>query len=264
MEKIISKDNRRIKLAARLAADAGFRREQGLFFLEGARLCSDARESGAEIEALFVTQRGFKKYEKLVAPCADAARLKYEISEELSKCLSDTQSPQGVFCICKILDKPQGWNTINTGGMYLALENVQDPANLGAVCRTGEALGISGILVSGGCDRYNPKALRASMGALMRIKLFETEDLPAALLSARQRGLQALACVPDRSAQAVNNIDFSSGAVAVIGNEGNGLTAQTVAACTKRVTIPMLGRAESLNASMAAGILIWEMLRPRG
>lgn len=127
LEKIISKDNRRIKLAARLAAGAGFRREQGLFFLEGARLCSDARESGAEIEALFVTQRGFKKYEKLVAPCADAARLKYEISEELSKCLSDTQSPQGVFCICKILDKPQGWNTINTGGMYLALENVQGP-----------------------------------------------------------------------------------------------------------------------------------------
>lgn len=263
MEKIVSKDNRQVKLAAKLAADAGFRREQGLFFLEGARLCADARESGAEIEALFVTQRSLKKYEKLIAPCVASARLSYEISEEISMRLSDTRSPQGVFCICKILDKPQGWNTINNGGMYLALENVQDPANLGAVCRTGEALGISGIIVSGGCDRYNPKALRASMGALMRVKLFETDDLPGDLRTAEEKGLQTLACVPDRGAEPVNNIDFSGGAVAVIGNEGNGLTEKTIAACSRRVTIPMTGRAESLNASMAAGILIWEMIRPR-
>lgn len=263
LEKIASKENRQVKFAAKLASSAHFRKEQGLFFLEGARLCADAWASGVEIAALFVTGRGLEKYAGLIAPCIAAARLKYEISEEISMRLSDTQSPQGVFCLGKILDKPRGWNTIKDKGLYLALENVQDPANLGAVCRTGEALGISGILVSGGCDRYNPKALRASMGSLLRVELMETPDLPETLHYARRKGMQALACVPDQTATPVTQVDFSGGAVAVIGNEGNGLTDKAVAACSRRITIPMRGRAESLNASMAAGLLIWEMLRPQ-
>lgn len=264
MEKIASKENRQVKYAAKLAESSRFRKEEGMFFLEGARLCADAHESGMEIFQFFATAQSMQKYEKLAAPCAAAAHKSYEITREVSSRLSDTQSPQGIFCICKMLDKPPRWNTIKVKGLYLALENVQDPANLGAVARTGEALGVDGLLVSAGCDRYNPKALRASMGALFRLPLTEVQDLRETLGFARESGLKTLACVPDRTAQPINRIDFSSGAVAVIGNEGAGLTADTISACDSKVTIPMRGRAESLNASMAAGIVLWEMLRPRG
>ncbi len=263
MEKIVSKDNRQVKYAAKLAESSRFRREEGMFFLEGARLCADAWESGIEIFQFFATPQSIKKYEKLAAPCAAAAHKSYEITQEVSARLSDTQTPQGIFCICKMLDKPPRWNTIKDKGFYLALENVQDPANLGASARTGEALGIDGILVSGGCDRYNTKALRASMGALFRLPLMETDNLPEAICFAGKIGLKTLACVPERSALSISRIDFSSGAVAVIGNEGAGLTADTISACNYKTTIPMRGRAESLNASMAAGIVLWEMLRPR-
>lgn len=263
MEKIVAKENRQVKFAAKLAESSRFRREEGMFFLEGARLCADACESGMEIYQFFATAQSMEKYEKLTAPCAAAAHKSYEITQEISTRLSDTQSPQGIFCICKMLDKPPHWNTIKDKGLYLAMENVQDPANLGSVARTGEALGVDGLLISGGCDRYNTKALRVSMGALFRLPLIEADDLAGVLQFAQQKGLKTLACVPERSALPISGIDFSSGAVAVIGNEGAGLTEDIISACGCKVTIPMRGRAESLNASMAAGIVLWEMLRPR-
>lgn len=185
------------------------------------------------------------------------------ISSEISSRLADTVNPQGIYCVCEALGKSSDPNTIKEDGVYIALENVQDPANLGAICRTAEALGVDGLILSGGCDVYNLKALRASMGALVRMPPLEVENLPELLTSLREKGMQVFACVPDRGARQLDTADFSGGAVAVIGNEGNGITEQTKQASTCAVTIPMLGRAESLNASMAAGIVMWEMLRSR-
>jgi len=149
---------------------------------------------------------------------------------------------------------------VQKGGRYLALEQVQNPQNLGAAARTAEALGIAGLIVSGGCDRFNPKALRASMGSLLRLPVMQVEDM-ASWLKAQNETILTLATVPDMRATSICTLDFSGGAIAVVGNEGNGVSEAVLAAVRERVTIPMRGAAESLNASAAATITMWEMMR---
>ena len=147
---------------------------------------------------------------------------------------------------------------------YLALESVQDPANLGAALRTAEALGIGGAVLGGECcDMYSPKVLRASMGAVFRLPIFRAENMAQAVGSMNADGFATFAAVPDREALPVTRADFSRPCVAVVGNEGNGLRPETIRACSISVNIPMAGRAESLNASASAVILMWEMMRAR-
>jgi len=237
-------------LAVRLRESSRARREQGLFFLEGWRLCTDALESRYVPEALFVTEAAEQKY-----PVAHENMTL--ISEPVAQKLADTQSPQGVFGVFRQA-QPVGFNREATAPPQVALENLQDPANLGAIARTAEALGISGLVVSGGCDVYHPKALRASMGALLRLNVTQTEDLPAWL---RESKLPCYAAVPNDQATPLPLCDFSGGAVVAIGNEGNGLSEEALAACTQRLTIPMRGKSESLNAAAAAAIMMWEMCK---
>ena len=135
---------------------------------------------------------------------------------------------------------------------------------MGTIIRTAEALGLDGILLSDGCcDVYNPKVLRASMGGVFRMPLMRVGDMAQAVTNLQEKGLTAFACVVDATATPITEAGMGQGSVALIGNEGNGLRAETVAACKHRVTIPMAGRAESLNASMAAGIILWEMCRSK-
>ena len=143
----------------------------------------------------------------------------------------------------------------------MALDNVQNPQNLGAAARTAEALGIDGVIVYSGCDRYNPKALRASMGSLLRINMVETDDLVSLISDAREHGMFTFVTVPDSDAQDITSLSFGGGVVAVIGNEGNGVSKEAESAAVNRVTIKMKGSAESLNASAAAVITMWEMMR---
>jgi TrmH family RNA methyltransferase len=183
------------------------------------------------------------------------------VSDEVAEKLSDTKSNQGVFCLCKMLDKKTNIGKIKYNGKYIALEDVSNPANFGAVVRTAEAVGLDGVIVSGGCDIYNPKSQRAAMGSLFRLNIAETDNLPETLKELAENGMTVLAGVPDSGAEKITEIDMNGGVVAIIGNEGNGITEETCAVATKLVTIPMKGRAESLNAAAAASIIIWEMMR---
>jgi len=162
---ISSRDNPHIKAAVRLRASAAERRALGKFFLEGFRLCADALATGYVPDALFLTKEAREKY--LTAPLEQASAQTYEITESVAQKLGDTQSPQGVFAICAMEEPKIGFWREN--GKYIALENLQDPGNLGAVARTAQALGLHGLLYAGGCDIHHPKALRASMGALLRL-----------------------------------------------------------------------------------------------
>ena len=133
---------------------------------------------------------------------------------------------------------------------------------MGTILRTAEALGVGGILLSRGCcDIYSPKVLRGSMGAIFRLPFLVVEDLPAYLSKQKEKGYSIYAAVPDRNAVPITEIPFSKRCAVVVGNEGNGLTQACIQACTQSVTIPMEGRAESLNAAIAASILVWEMVR---
>ena len=261
MEKITSKANDRVKFAVKIRESSSLRRQENLFFAEGARLCFDAASSGVGIAEMYVTEKALNKYTDYVRLVEEVAERSFLVSEDVAEKLSDTKNNQGVFCLCKTLDKNINIGKIKYNGKYIALEGVSNPANFGAVVRTAEAVGLDGVIVSGGCDIYNPKSQRAAMGSLFRLNVVEVEDLPKALKNLSENGMAVLAGVPDSNAEKLTEVDMSGGVVAVIGNEGNGITEETCAVATKLVTIPMKGRAESLNAAAAASIIIWEMMR---
>ncbi len=261
MDIITSKANEKIKFAVKLREKYSFRKENGLFFIEGARLCYDAALSGISIEELFVTESANEKYSEYTSCISEKAKKSYIISEDVAVKLCDTSTPQGVFCVCKVLDKNTNIGKIKYNGKYVALEDVSNPQNFGAVVRTAEAVGLDGVIVSGGCDIYNPKSQRAAMGSLFRMDVFQVDDLPEFILQLKAKGMTVLAGVPDENAEKITDISMNGGIVSVIGNEGNGITEDTKSVASKLVTIPMKGRAESLNAAAAASIMIWEMMR---
>ena len=257
---LTSKDNPQIKNAVKFKKSAKFRKQSGCFIAEGVRVCVDAYLSGAVIDAFFVTEAAKNKnpgeFEKLDGYALNT----YMISPELFALISDTQTPQGFLCVIKRLDKSEEFDTIKNGGKFLALENIQDPNNLGTILRTAEAFGVSGvILTSDCCDVYNPKVVRGSMGAVFRLPMIETDSLPE--FFADNTGLKTYASVVDGSAEKVTDVVFEEPCAVVIGNEGNGITQMTADSCGKKITIPMNGKAESLNASVAAAVLIWEMVK---
>lgn len=257
---LTSRDNALIKEFVKLSGDAKARKKSGRFVIEGARLCEDAALSGVSIIAAFATAASKERYERQWRTVEENARMTYDVSEALSRHLSDTDSPQGVFCLCELPTRELF--EVDVHGVYAALEDVQDPGNLGTILRTAEAFGVDGVLLSKGCcDLYNPKVLRASMGGVFRLPIAVADDFVGTLAAWRQR-LPVLASVVDTDAVPVTKAP-KNGAVIVVGNEGNGMSASAVEACSMRVTIPMDGRAESLNASMAAGILLWELVRER-
>lgn len=258
---IESRKNELVKECARLGTSAALRREKGRCLLEGARLCADAAENGVRIEFLFFTQEAAQKYAAALHVLLAAAEKAFQVSPSVAALLSDTKTTQGVFCVCEITSKQTGLPPLLPGTGYLALENIQNPANLGAALRTAEAFGISGVILGGEsrCDIWSPKALRAAMGAVFRLPLFEQEDMPGAVVQLRRLGFVAYAAVPDRTALPVTRADFSVPCVVVVGNEGSGLSESTQQSCSQRITIPMAGRAESLNAAASAAILMWEM-----
>lgn len=254
---LTARGNAHIKRALCVRKSARTRKETGLFFLEGARLCADAAASGTEIAVLFYTDKASVTYADRVGLLRQAARESFRVSGALAEYLAETENPQGVFCLCAMRAQTV---SVRPDGRYIALSFVQNPDNLGAVSRTAEAFGVDGLILEGGCDPYNPKAQRAAMGSLLRLPIVQTDDLDALLQTCRANGMRTYAATPDSTALPVTRADFSGGAVCIVGNEGAGLRSKLLETCT-RLTIPMRGRAESLNAAAAASVLLWEMMR---
>ena len=253
---ITSKDNSIIKLTASLQCSASARKEHNLFVLEGLRICDDAVTCGIIFESLIVSETAFNKYADTIEILSDSAKECYKIPDKRFGKISDTTSPQGIIALAKMPPK----NTkIENNGRYIALENINDPSNLGAISRTAEALGVSGIILSkGSVDPYSPKSLRASMGTLLRMPLIMLDNFCEDI---KASGLKSYACVVDKTANSITDITFTDGSVIMIGNEANGLTEDAKAMADNRITIKMSGKAESLNASVAAAISIWEMMK---
>ena len=258
MEKITSKNNELIKYAKKLFTSRKARTQERKFVLEGARLSFDALNSSYEINTFLITEKAAEKYPDQLSKMLETAGSAYFISEEAAGKLGETENTQGVFCICEI---PNAENRIQKDKKYISLDSLQDPANLGAIIRTAEALGIDGAICFNCCDIYNPKALRASMGSILRLPIISSGDLVSDIENAKALGFSVFAAVPSKEAEDITKIDFPDSSIMIIGNEGNGISEEVKAAATKQVTINMLGRAESLNASMAGAITMWEMLR---
>ncbi len=260
---ISSKENHLVKQWKQLSADAKARKKQSLFACEGARLCTDAAVTGVPVLAVLYTEEAAKTYSDRLRAVLKVAANAYVITPQVAAFMADTQSPQGVFCICEMQRKVPKVADLRADGRYMALEDIQDPSNLGTIIRTAEALGIDGLLLSAGCcDVYSPKVLRGSMGGVFRQQILHVADMTQTAVTLRAAGLHTYACVPCAAATPMHTLSLGKGCVCFIGNEGNGLRQATVDVCELSVTIPMRGRAESLNAAMAAGIVAWEMTRP--
>lgn len=260
MKTLTSKDNAQIKNILKLQKSAKFRRQSGCFIAEGLRVCVDAVLSGAEIQALFITDEAIEKNADAYNTLSSHSDETYVLSSALFDYISDTQAPQGILCVIKTLDKSAYFDKINNGGKYLVLDNVQDPNNLGTILRSAEAFGVCGVIMSDDCcDIYNPKVVRGSMGAVFRLAILSVKNLSEWF--AEHPALNTYAAVVDRDAVKVNETVFEVPCAVVIGNEGNGIRPETCVVCDHKITIPMDGKAESLNASAAAAILIWEMVK---
>ena len=258
MEKITGKNNDLIKSVKKLLSSSKERRVNNSFVLEGARLVFDALNSLCSVKYFFVTEAAYDKYHVQCDEIIKLAEKSYFISDEISSRLSETESSQGVFAVFKIEENPIDFKL---DGKYIALDNVQDPGNLGTILRTAEALGIDGLIIGGGCDIYNPKVLRATMGAVFRVSVMRCGNAADILSDLKGQGFKIYATSPSKSAMSITAVDFSQGGICVIGNEANGISDSVAALANDLITIKMLGRAESLNASVAASITMWEMLR---
>ncbi len=256
---ISSKDNKLIKSVRKLMTSARERKNTGMFVLEGLRLCADAAVNGYTVEYLIVAE-GLEESERLNT-VINAAKQRIKVPDGLFSYMCDTVSPQGVMCVVRIPETVGSIGDIKSG-RYIVLENTADPANLGTVARTAEALGLDGLIVSSlGCDPFSPKAQRAGMGALLRLPIYLTNDLLSDLDGLKNKGFELFASVVLNSDCDVSKVDYPKNCAVLIGNEANGLTDEAIAVCDKKITITMQGRAESLNAAAAASIIMWEMTR---
>ncbi len=253
MIKITSRNNTIIKESVKLVKSSKDRERNSMFSLEGARLCAD---SPTGIFRLFYTEKAYDKYRNYIDLCIKKAEEVYIIDEHISSLLSSTKTPQGVFSICH-MPKKQG----EIKGKILVMENLQDPGNIGTVLRTGEALGIDTFIFLGDtCDIYSPKVTRSSMGAITRLNFLRYETLSQLNVILEKHGYSCFSSVPHSNAIPIYSVDFPEKTAVFIGNEGNGLSEECIESY-KNITIPMRGKAESLNASSAASIIMWEMIK---
>ena len=252
--KITSRENSNIKEIIQLQKSAKTRKESGFFVLEGLRLCLDAVENGFVPQKVFLSSSQAHKNPDLIDKFSNAKEV-FEASDNVFEKMSDTVNPQGILCTFKI---PKHNNIVKKDGKYIALENIQDPSNLGAISRTAEAFGVDGLIIQGGCDPYSSKSLRASMGALLRLPVIETDNMFELF---NKYTLTSYASVVRKDVTPISNIKFSEGCAIIIGNEANGVSDKTISSADCLFTIPMSGKAESLNAAVAASIIIWEICK---
>ena len=250
MEIITSRNNQLIKHIRKLTSDRAYRRSSGLYFGEGPKLLAEALKAGTAIEAV-VTARG-----------VDLPRLdglwRAEVPADLLDSLCDTRSPQGVLFLAEMpgLAPPERLK----GDRWLVLDGLQDPGNVGTIWRTADALGADGLILVNHCaDPFSPKTVRATMGACFRLPVYETEASQLSGLLERS-GLPLYAAALREDTADLREADLSRCAVA-IGSEGRGLSPQVLEMSRKTVKIPMRERCESLNAAVAAAVILWEMAR---
>lgn len=247
MEIITSRKNAFVRHLRSLASDSKYRAEQGEFLCDGRKLLDEALAFGAEVRA--VLWKGEAPGE------AFAIQRQYVAERDVFDFASPmNNSPGPIFTVAM----PKTDGRIDRSGGVMVLEGVQDPGNVGTVIRTASAFGISAVVLTGGCaDLYNPKTVRATMGAIFRQRVIPLtlDQLPDLL---RENSLKLYgAALSDRAAD-IRTAELENAAVAV-GSEGRGLSRELLDMCDAQVIIPMAPNSESLNAAVAAAVIMWEM-----
>ena len=248
VEHITSRKNAIIQRLRTLAADAAFRREQGEYLCDGHKLLAEALDKGAELRCVLWKERPGET-------ALPAAARQYTAPAELFDYVSPMKNSPGPLFTLAIPEEPEPVFT-----RAILLENVQDPGNVGTVIRTAAAMGVDTVILCDACaDVYSPKTARATMGAIFRERIVHcSADEVRSLVD--RNGLKLYGAALSERAADIRTLRLSNSVVAV-GSEGRGLSAELLCQCDGELIIPMSPGSESLNAAVAASIVLWEMAR---
>ena len=284
MEIISSTKNEKIKNISALLKSKKVRDEQGVFVIEGIRIFKDTLKTAPEyIESVYISESVLFDSQPKIGDISAVTKITtlfdvslsntvsvYVVKDSVLDSVSGTVTTQGVIAIVRKPNttlenlltagnaKNAGNSIIHIKTRLLILENIQDPGNLGTMLRTAEAAGMTGIIMSGDCtDIFSPKVARASMGSIFRMPFVYCDDFIKALNEIKENGITIYAAYLHGGVP-YKEIAFDNNYAILIGNEGNGLTDEAVNAASKRIFIPMSGEIESLNAAVAAAILMYK------
>lgn len=259
MRKIESVQNAKVKEWAKLQKRKG-RERAGAFLIEGEHLVEAAIQQDASIEALLIAE-DYPMSEWLERYARSRDEKCFVVSRAVMKRLSETETPQGIIAIAKMasVDVETLWNEAK---FLLLLDAIQDPGNLGAIIRTADAAGVDGIVLGKGTvDAHNAKVIRSTMGSIFRAPIVQG-DLVSIMEKLRKRQFSFVAASL-KDALPYDQVAYDGRLGIVIGNEANGVSDAVLNACSAKAKIPLYGQAESLNAAVAAGIILYEAVRQR-
>lgn len=252
METLSSLKNPRVQ-QWRSLKERKVRKETGLFLVEGRKMVSEALASAFPVETILCDMAQAENYASLLNQ-GDVALM----PSHVLAAVCDTKTPQGIAAVVRMGAVPR------LGKRLVALDGVQDPGNVGTILRTADCAGMEGLLLSEQCaDIFSAKVLRATMGSIFRMPVEVTGDLPGRLASLRRQGYSVLSSQLDGT-PFYQRQGIGECYVLVVGNEGNGVSLPVQQQATHRLRLPMRGGAESLNAAVAAGIMMYELTRELG
>ena len=256
---ITSLQNNQVKNIIKLNQKAKARREQGLFIAEGRKMFLEAPLHW--IEKVYVSETVEKQDTEVMEK---ASRTEWEaVTDSVFRQMSDTQTPQGIMAVVRQQENSLDAIMKQPDALLLFLENIQDPGNLGTMMRTAEGAGVTGIIMSRETtDIYNPKTIRATMGSLYRMPFVYVDDFCETIRMAKAQGIRLYAAHL-KGKHTYDGEDYRQPSGFLIGNEGNGLTQEAADSATDYIRIPMGGQLESLNAAVAAAVLMYEANRQR-
>lgn len=268
-EIITSRNNQFVKWASSLSEKKN-RKESGYFLAEGVKLTKEALEAGLPVDYLIVSEN--KRTSVLSAVSEFAEAEKYEktkfvtVSEGVFEKISTEKAPQGVISVIKHLDFFRDMDIIYKEEFFLKPEekaiflfSLRDPSNLGAVIRSSVAFGIDHIILSDDCaDIYSPKTVRSAMGSIYRVKVTTVKNVPSFIKAAQENSRRVFAAELSERAVSLHDVGLIGSDIVMIGNEGHGIDPEISALCDGSVYIPISKKTESLNASVAAAIFMWE------
>ena len=260
MQVISSKENELIKHIKKLK-DKKERDLSNEYIIEGIKLIQEAIQEKAKIKQIIICEECEKAEAIPKEIMYEVAR--YEciyITKKLYNYLTEVKTPQGILAV---IEKESNEKNIDyTQEIIVALDGIQDPGNLGTILRTVDSIGLTQILVSKDtADSFNPKVVRSTMGAIFRVKVIECEDLEKTLKKIKKHKFE-IVVTSLQTKNSIYDIDYNK-KVIVIGNEANGVQEKIQKLADKKVKIPMLGKTESLNASVATGIILYEYVRQK-
>jgi len=267
---ITSRQNPSVKAVCALS-EKKERETRGLFRFDGVKLFLEAVTSGVEIESVFIKEGSITSLEERIGDLLSSYEKRIvTVSDSVFEKISEEKSPEGIITVAKHIDKFSKIVKIENSRIpalsesVIILESIRDPGNLGTIIRCAAALGVERIIMSSDCaDLYNPKTIRAAMGGIFKLNIdrVESELLGDYVLKLRESGRRVFAAALDPTAMTLGEFEYRTGDCFVIGNEGHGLSKRLLEVASGSVIIPMREDCESLNAAMAAVILMWETRR---